>query len=128
MTFNTCAACHLQSGEGVVRAFPPIRNRLAVIASSPLGREYLISLLLHGMHGPIIANGVKYNGYMQGYQNVFSDGQISAVLNYAATEIADKPAPGFAIFKPEEVAKVRLSSNSDGATTAFEKRAKLGLN
>lgn len=125
--FHTCAACHLPSGEGVPRAFPPIRNRLAAIASSPLGREYLITLLLQGMHGPITVNGVMYNGYMQGYQSIFSDGQISAVLNYVATEITDKPSPGFSMFKPDEVAKVRLKSRTD-TTTPLEKRNKLRLN
>lgn len=124
--FNHCVPCHLQSGEGVHGIFPPVRNRLAPIAADPLGREYLISVILEGLAGPATVDGVTYNGYMQGYQQSLSNEQISAVLNYIAVKVADETPSDFSAFSPEEVARVRLADTSD-KTTTHEKRQRLDI-
>lgn len=124
--FNTCAVCHLQSGEGVIGVFPPLRNRLASIASSALGREYLISVVLKGMNGPMVFDGVSYQSYMQAYQGTLQDEQISAVLNYIATQVSDEVPVNFSLFSAEEVAQAKLGLTLN-ATSSLEKRKQLGL-
>lgn len=124
--FNTCAACHLQTGEGVIGAFPPLRNRLAGLASSPMGREYLLATILQGLSGTILVNGVTYQGYMQAYQNVLQDEQISSLLNYIATQLSDETPIDFLLFTPEEVAEAKLQLKSD-TRSSLEKRSQLRL-
>jgi len=125
LAYAACSACHLPSGEGVPLAFPPIRNRLPAIAASSAGRDYLITLVLKGISGPMKVDGTAYNGYMQGYEAVLQDDAISAVLNYIAIELNDKPSPAFTPFDAKEVARVRAGLKS--SLSAMAKREALGL-
>ena len=40
--FARCAACHLQDGQGVPGAFPPLVARLGPLVGLTQGREYLV--------------------------------------------------------------------------------------
>ena len=124
--FGTCAACHLPTGAGVPGAFPPLKNRLAKIASTLAGRAYLIHVLLKGINGPMRVDGVLYQGYMQGYQSTLGDEQISALLNYMVTQLNDTKPVGFAWFSAAEIAGVRAAL-ALATTTSLEKRNQLEL-
>jgi mono/diheme cytochrome c family protein len=74
----SCAACHQPDGagkEGVA---------LSLVDSSwvqgPEGR--LVRIALHGVRGPIEVHGKSYNLEMPGFQNVFGDEEMAAVLTY----------------------------------------------
>lgn len=126
--FGSCAACHLATGEGVPGAFPPLKNRLLNIAATTAGREYLIQVVLQGIHGPMVVGGVPYQGYMQGYQGSLQNDQISLVLNYAVTQLRDDTvSSGFTWFDAAEIAQARLAIAS-ATMSSLEKRNQLGLN
>lgn len=115
--FAQCGACHLANGDGVKNAFPPLKNRLAGIGSSPEGRLYLQSVLLQGLNGPITVDGDSYNGYMQSYASILDDQQISLVLNYVSQKLADEPTAGFNTYSSDEVAATRLLLKSDAKSS-----------
>lgn len=82
--YNTnCAACHQANGEGVAGAFPPLAGH-AVDLYEAGGREYLATVLLHGLQGGIDVNGTTYNGVMPAWQQL-SNEDIAEVLNHILT-------------------------------------------
>jgi mono/diheme cytochrome c family protein len=106
--FQQCAACHLASGEGVKGVFPPLRGRMADIAATQIGREYLASVVLQGMDGAIKVNEQTYMGYMQAFAKTLNDQQLSSVLNYGALKLSDTPVVGFELFDEKEINDVRV--------------------
>ncbi|HVZ41008.1 MAG TPA: cytochrome c [Candidatus Kapabacteria bacterium] len=75
---NRCASCHQDDGQGIAGAYPPLALSERVAGD----RSTLISIVLHGMQGPITVHGVKYNGVMPSTMDVLSDDEVAAVLNY----------------------------------------------
>lgn len=73
---KTCIACHQANGQGVPNAFPPLAK------SDYLNKDVNRSIrtVIHGLSGPIVVNGKKYNSAMtpQG----LNDQQIADVLTY----------------------------------------------
>ncbi len=80
--YATCAACHLADGAGIPGAFPPINNRVAIIAGLQGGREYLITVLSSGLMGTIEAGGGQFFGVMPGNKGLMSAADIAAARNY----------------------------------------------
>jgi len=115
-TYNTrCSMCHQPSGAGLPGQFPRLSGRVAQIAATRDGRDYLVKLLLHGMSGSINVDGKPISGLMPGAGSL-SDADIAEVLNYSVNlKKVGKPAP----FTEAEVAKVRaagkLSANQVAA-------------
>ena len=72
-----CISCHQADGNGISAICPPLKNspRLA----GPPGD--LIKILLLGQKGPIVRDGVKYNGLMPAWKFDLTDDQIAAVIN-----------------------------------------------
>lgn len=122
--YAPCSACHLDTGAGIVGAFPPLANRVTAIASSEPGRQYLVAVVNNGLTGPIAVNGGAYAGAMQAFSASMDDKLASAALNYIAMELGDKGAGDFQLFTPEEVASLRKGFASDGHST-LELRKKL---
>ena len=108
--YSGCGACHLPDGTGVSGVFPPLRNRFQKIAMSPAGRDYLVAVILDGMNGAIVADGVAYSGFMQPHRQSLSDAEISAALNYVIFALSDSPAGGVQEFSANEVTRVRSKS------------------
>ena len=71
-----CAQCHLPNGKGISGNFPP----LAGSDWFSTQRVNTITAVKYGLSGPIVVNGVEYNGVMasQGLSNQ----EIVDVLNY----------------------------------------------
>ncbi len=123
--YAPCSACHLDSGAGVVGAFPPLANRVTAIAGSQPGRRYLVAVVNNGLSGPITVNGSSYTGVMQAFSASMDDELVSAALNYVALQLGDKSREDFQLFTPREVALLRENFASDGHTT-YQLRKKLG--
>lgn len=88
-----CMSCHMEQGEGMEGAFPPLAksNFLA-------NRDRLIKIVLKGMRGPITVNGTAYDGEMVGFE--LTDEQASDVINYIRNSWGNKhPA-----VQPSEIA------------------------
>lgn len=73
---DMCITCHLDTGKGVPRAFPPL-------ADSDFLREKQtesIKAIKNGMSGEIIVNGITYNSVMSPLG--LSDKEVADVTNY----------------------------------------------
>lgn len=73
---QSCTACHLESGEGVPHAFPPLANSDYLMAD----KLRSIDIVLQGLSGPITVNGTKYDGIMPA-QNL-GNTDVASVLTY----------------------------------------------
>jgi len=51
--FKRCVACHQPNGKGIPGSYPPLKGHLGRLASSAVGREYLIMVLSAGLVGEI---------------------------------------------------------------------------
>lgn len=94
---TVCATCHQPSGQGVPKAFPPLRES-DFLAADP---ERAIRIVMSGLKGPITVNGAPYNAIMPKLD--LTDEQIANVLTYELTELGNKGKP----ITLEQVAKVR---------------------
>ncbi len=87
--YTACSACHLADGVGIPGAFPPLRNRLAAIASLEGGRDYLITVVSFGLMGTVEVGGMQYFGVMAGYNGAMTAAEIASALNFVVRELAD---------------------------------------
>lgn len=85
--YQQCSACHLPTGDGVPGAFPPLKNRVAAIASSDEGRAYLIHVINKGLMGQLMISGQSYMGFMPAQGNTYSAEQLTDLANYLVTEL-----------------------------------------
>ena len=94
---NVCVQCHLANGEGVPKAFPPLKG------SDWLTDKVVESIrsVKYGLKGQITVNGVKYQGIMSPLG--LSDKQVADVMNYTSTSWGNTTEN---FYTPEEVAKV----------------------
>lgn len=71
-----CVTCHLDNGEGVPYAFPPLAK------SDYLANNRLLSInaLKYGLQGEIMVNGITYNSAMAPLG--LEDQEIADVMNF----------------------------------------------
>ncbi|MEM1095435.1 MAG: cytochrome c [Bacteroidota bacterium] len=72
-----CASCHGNTGLGIPGLYPPLVGTDWVTGDE----ERLIRIVLGGMQGPMVVNGVTYNNVMPPH-NFFSDTQTADVITY----------------------------------------------
>src|SRR5204862_7845011 len=72
-----CTSCHMEGGEGVEGAFPPLIKSPYVTGDT----KRLIAILVKGQSGEITVHGKQYNMEMPSQGNL-SDEEIADVLNY----------------------------------------------
>jgi glucose/arabinose dehydrogenase len=72
-----CGTCHQRDGKGDGNRFPPITNSKVINGKS----RPLIELILNGLEGNWIVDGVAYNGVMPSH-SFLSNAEISSVLTY----------------------------------------------
>ena len=110
--YQRCAACHLADGVGIPSAFPPLKNRLAVMAADEPGREYLILVVVKGLFGAIEVNGNIYRGAMPAQAYGLDHQGIAALLNQAVVATSpDRDLSPLQAFSAAEVEKV-LAANA----------------
>ncbi|ODS90386.1 MAG: hypothetical protein ABS45_16045 [Comamonas sp. SCN 65-56] len=107
-----CSSCHQNRGEGRFPVFPPLAG-----SSRANGDPYrLAAITLHGLSGPIEANGVRYSGLMPGLAHL-NDEEIATVLNHVRSSWGNAAAP----LQAADVAAVRgLTSRRHAPWTAAE--------
>jgi len=73
---KTCVACHQATGAGIPGAFPPLAK------SDYLNKDVTraIKQVIKGSNGPIVVNGLKFNGAMPA--QALNDKDIADVLTY----------------------------------------------
>lgn len=113
--FARCAACHLADGAGVPGVFPAFRGQIGRYAGRPEGREYMVTVVSHGLVGPVVVSGVTYSGFMPA--QALSDAEAAAVLNFVVSTVAGA-GPRQATFTAAEVAAFRARRAAASAQDA----------
>lgn len=90
---TTCAGCHGTNGRGMDRFGPPMAGSEWV-----LGDEKRLSLIiLHGLEGPIVVQGKKYDAPeilpVMPAHSVMDDADIAAILTYIRNEWGNQASP-----------------------------------
>ncbi len=93
-----CIVCHQRDADGIPKMYPPLAKNKVVSG----GKKELIDIVLNGMSGEIVVNGVKYNGVMASYRNL-SDTEIASILNYLRSNFGNQGEK----IMPEEVKALR---------------------
>ncbi len=73
---DLCVTCHLPSGEGVPKAFPPLAQSDYLMER----RMESIKAIKFGQQGKIIVNDIEYNGVMT--NQGLTDEEVADVMNY----------------------------------------------
>jgi mono/diheme cytochrome c family protein len=100
-----CVACHQATGQGVAGQFPSLVGSEWVLTEGWHGDNHLISILLHGLQGPIQVKGETYNGAMPPWKQL-KDDQIAAILTYIRSEWGNAASS----ISAEQVAKMRAET------------------
>ena len=77
-----CSACHQPHGRGQPGLAPPLEDSEWV--NGPVSR--IGRIVLHGVYGPIMVAGQKYQLDMPAFGAALSDEQIAAILTYIRRE------------------------------------------
>lgn len=72
-----CLNCHQPDGRGLGGVYPPLAGNPAV---TPAAAERLISILIHGLNGPLRVGDMKFNNVMP--PSGLDNQRIADVLNY----------------------------------------------
>lgn len=99
----TCGNCHRPHGFGMPGLAPPLANSEWIGGND----KRLVRIVMHGMTGPVMVLGKRYNMNMPGHQS-FTDEQVAAVLTYIRREWDHPYDP----VTPETVAKVRAETKA----------------
>jgi mono/diheme cytochrome c family protein len=81
---RTCVTCHQQNGQGIQGTFPPIAENPVVTGD----KARLIRLVLHGLTGPVMVKGTRYNNVMPPWKTL-SDAEMAAVLTYVRSNFGN---------------------------------------
>ena len=79
-----CITCHMEKGEGIEGAFPPLAKPDYLMAD----KNRSIRQILEGASGEMTVNGKTYNGEMPAID--LTDEQVSDVLNYVRNSWGNK--------------------------------------
>lgn len=92
-----CITCHLDSGKGVPKAFPPLAGSDFLKEN----QDKSITAVKKGMNGKIVVNGTTYNSVMSPLG--LSDEEVADVMNYINNSWGNDYGE---FISPEEVTKV----------------------
>ena len=81
---RSCVTCHQQNGAGIQGAFPPLAENPVVAGD----KTRLIRLVLHGLSGPVMVKGQRYNNVMPPWKTL-SDADMAAVLSYVRSSFGN---------------------------------------
>ena len=99
--YVNCLSCHQGDGRGLYPVYPPLADSEYVLGDP----SRLISIVLHGLEGPIMVRGLRYRQSMPPVQ-LGSDEDIAAVLTYVRHAWGNQSAP----ITPSMVSEVREST------------------
>ena len=113
---QVCASCHMADGNGTPGVFPPLAGSEWATSAEV---KVPISIVLHGLQGPMTVKGANYDGLMQPW-GMIPDADIAAILTYVRSSWGNSASA----VTPEQVAEVRAAEGARAAWTADELRAK----
>ncbi|MFL1011913.1 c-type cytochrome [Flavisericum labens] len=93
-----CVSCHLPSGEGVRKTYPPLAKSDYLMNN----RTASIKGIKFGQKGEIVVNGQKYNGFMAPMG--LGNDEVADVMNYITNSWGNKNEK---MVTEEEVAKIK---------------------
>ena len=93
-----CITCHMDKGQGVPPAFPPLAGSKDIMGDCKQHAGYVVK----GLTGEITVAGTKYNGVMPAQPNL-SDLEIAAVITFERNSFGNDDG----ICMPADVAAVR---------------------
>jgi nitrite reductase (NO-forming) / hydroxylamine reductase len=82
---TACSACHQPTGLGLPGAFPPLAKSDYLLQNP----KRAIDIVLRGLQGEVVVNGVKYNSVMPAMPQL-SDQEIADALTYALNSWGNK--------------------------------------
>lgn len=116
---SACVTCHQATGLGIPGVYPPLAGSEWVEGSE----ERVISIVLHGLKGPVHVKGVQYGaavmpafGQVAGSGYNWSDEKIAAVLTFIRQEWGNKAGP----IETARVAEFRAKEGSRAEWTEAE--------
>lgn len=86
---GTCSTCHQADGKGIERVFPPLAKSDYLMED----KERSIRIVLEGLSGPIVVNGVPYNSVMPPMGQSLTDREIADVLTYVRNAFGNQGEP-----------------------------------
>ncbi len=81
---SNCMACHMDHGNGIAGVFPPLVNSDFLQAQEDMG----IGIVINGLKGEIMVNGIKYNNIMPAVS--LSDDQVGSIITYIQNKFDNK--------------------------------------
>ena len=116
-----CFACHGADAQGMPNIGPPLVKSEWVTGS----KEKLVSVLLHGLMGPIKVNGKTYNPPLPmpglGANPMFKDADIAAISTYIRNHFGNKAS----VINAKDVADIRKkTAKQAGPFTAKDLQGK----
>ncbi len=109
---TVCMACHQTDGKGIAGAFPPLAGSDYLLGN----KERAVGVVLRGLEGEVIVNGVKYNSVMPAMTQL-SDTEIAAVITYALNTWGNKGGAVSTSLVAAERAKVAAEPKTAGSPT-----------
>jgi len=101
----TCATCHQPQGEGFKGVIPPLAGADYLMADE----RRSIRIVLQGLSGPVVVNGIEYNGVMPPPVGL-DDAKVADILTYVRASWGNQGAPVL----PATVASVRAELAEPG--------------
>ena len=114
-----CVSCHQANGEGLAGSFPPLAGSEFATAANV---EVPIRVVLHGVSGPLMVKGQKFDGLMPqfGLGIDMSNEEVAAVLTYVRSSWGNTASA----ITPEDVAAVKSKPRTaSGSMTEEELQA-----
>lgn len=96
---SECIACHMENGEGITGAFPPLAQ--SDYFENDIWKA--VDAIINGLEGELIVNGNTYYGVMDPV--ALSDEEITDVLNYIRNSWNGEAE----LLTPEDVTKMKNS-------------------
>lgn len=121
--YAVCAACHQPTGQGLPGAFPPLAGHAADLYEA--SRDYIVDVVLYGLMGQILVDGMPYNGVMPSHEHL-SDAELAAILNHVLTSFGNEDRiEAFEPYAPADIAARRGQMLM--FTDVYAERQQLGL-
>jgi nitrite reductase (NO-forming)/hydroxylamine reductase len=106
---TVCLACHQADGKGLPGAFPPLAGSDYLLGD----KDRAVGVVVRGLEGEVVVNGVKYNSVMPAMTQL-SDQEIADALTYTMNSWGNQ---GGAI-SVAQVAAVRAKAAAEPKTAA----------
>ncbi|GBU10262.1 hypothetical protein AwWohl_14000 [Gammaproteobacteria bacterium] len=119
--FELCTVCHMPDAKGIEGVYPPLKNRIAMIANLPKGRDYLPLVIANGLTGSLEIDDIPYMGVMIPQRGLLTDNQIAQVLNYIIHEI-DDATETIPIYHENEIAEIFMRYPDASAVNLIQLR------